>query len=83
MNGRVEAIASLGLSLLFLMTFHEGVDSLGKPILVTGGSGYIGSHTCLELLNAGETVVVVDDLSNSSEVSSMRGRGVGLGWVMG
>ncbi len=34
-------------------------------ILVTGGSGYIGSHTCLELLQAGYDVVVVDNLSNS------------------
>lgn len=34
--------------------------------LVTGGAGYIGSHTCVELLQAGRDVVVVDDLSNSS-----------------
>ncbi|HSN74216.1 MAG TPA: SDR family NAD(P)-dependent oxidoreductase, partial [Anaerolineae bacterium] len=34
-------------------------------ILVTGGAGYIGSHTCLELLHAGHEVVVVDNLSNS------------------
>lgn len=34
-------------------------------ILLTGGSGYIGSHTCLELLNAGAHVTVVDNLSNS------------------
>jgi UDP-glucose 4-epimerase len=34
-------------------------------ILVTGGAGYIGSHTCLELLEAGYDVVVIDDLSNS------------------
>ena len=36
-------------------------------ILVTGGAGFIGSHTCVELLQAGYRVVVVDDLSNSSE----------------
>ena len=36
-------------------------------ILVTGGAGYIGSHTCVELLNAGYDVVVVDNLSNSSK----------------
>ena len=35
-------------------------------ILVTGGAGYIGSHTCLELLKAGEEVVVLDNLSNAS-----------------
>ena len=36
-------------------------------ILVTGGAGYIGSHTCIELLNEGHEVVVVDNLYNSSE----------------
>ena len=34
-------------------------------ILVTGGAGYIGSHTCVELLNAGKKIVVVDNFSNS------------------
>lgn len=34
-------------------------------VLVTGGAGYIGSHTCLELLTAGHELVVVDNLSNS------------------
>ena len=38
-------------------------------ILVAGGAGYIGSHTCIELLNRGFEVVVFDNLSNSSEVS--------------
>ena len=37
-----------------------------STILVTGGAGYIGSHTCVELLNAGFDVVVIDNLSNSS-----------------
>ena len=36
-------------------------------ILVTGGAGYIGSHTCVELLNAGYEIIVLDNLSNSSE----------------
>lgn len=41
-------------------------------VLVTGGAGYIGSHTCLELLEAGHTVTVVDNLSNSKEESLKR-----------
>ena len=36
-------------------------------ILVTGGTGYIGSHTCVELLNAGYDVIIMDNLYNSSE----------------
>lgn len=36
-------------------------------ILVTGGAGYIGNHTCIELLEAGYQVVVVDNLCNSSK----------------
>ncbi len=43
-------------------------------ILVTGGAGYIGSHTCVELLNAGHEVVVVDNLCNSVEESLDRVR---------
>ena len=35
-------------------------------ILITGGTGYIGSHTTLEVVNAGHEVIVVDDFSNSS-----------------
>jgi UDP-glucose 4-epimerase len=41
-------------------------------ILVTGGAGYIGSHTCLELLQKGHEVVVVDNLMNSKEESLKR-----------
>jgi len=41
-------------------------------IIVTGGAGYIGSHTCLELLNAGHHVTVIDNLINSSEKSLER-----------
>ena len=41
-------------------------------ILVTGGAGYIGSHTCVELLEAGYEIVVIDNLSNSSEEALRR-----------
>ncbi|MDR3242760.1 MAG: NAD-dependent epimerase/dehydratase family protein, partial [Clostridiales Family XIII bacterium] len=34
-------------------------------VLVTGGAGYIGSHTCVELLNAGEDIVLLDNFSNA------------------
>ncbi|MFV0526077.1 MAG: UDP-glucose 4-epimerase GalE [Acidimicrobiales bacterium] len=39
-----------------------------QTILVTGGTGYIGSHTCVQLLERGFDVVIADDLSNSSEL---------------
>ena len=41
-------------------------------ILVTGGAGYIGSHTCIEMQNAGYDVIVIDNLDNSSEESLKR-----------
>ena len=43
-----------------------------RTILVTGGAGYIGSHTCLVLLEAGYEVVVVDNLCNSKSDSLSR-----------
>lgn len=52
------------------------MDIAGKgnnmSILVTGGAGYIGSHTCLELLRKGYDVVVIDNLCNSSKESLER-----------
>lgn len=45
-------------------------------ILVTGGAGYIGSHTCVELLNRDNHVIVVDNLSNSSKESMNRVRDI-------
>ena len=41
-------------------------------VLVTGGAGYIGSHTIIELIAAGHTPVVVDNLANSSAESLNR-----------
>ena len=41
-------------------------------ILLTGGAGYIGSHICVELANAGYNTVILDNLSNSSEESIHR-----------
>ncbi len=45
--------------------------------LITGGAGYIGSHTCVELLSAGHDVVVIDDLSNSSPEALRRVEALG------
>jgi UDP-glucose 4-epimerase len=49
----------------------EPKDGRGKPlhVLVTGGTGYIGSHTVVELLNAGHSVIVVDNFANSSPLA--------------
>ena len=41
-------------------------------ILVCGGAGYIGSHTCVELLDAGYDIVVADNLYNSCEEALVR-----------
>lgn len=41
-------------------------------VILPGGAGYIGSHTCLELLNAGHQVSVIDNLCNSSRESIRR-----------
>jgi UDP-glucose 4-epimerase len=45
-------------------------------VLVTGGAGYIGSHTCVELLQAGHEVFVLDNLSNGHEAALERVRGI-------
>ena len=44
-------------------------DNTNKTILVTGGAGYIGSHTLVELSQAGYDFIVYDNLSNSSKVA--------------
>ena len=43
-------------------------------VLVSGGAGYIGSHTCVELLKAGHEVFVIDNLSNGHEAALERVR---------
>lgn len=45
---------------------------MAKSILVTGGAGYIGSHTVLQLLLGGYNAVIVDNLDNSSEIAIRR-----------
>ena len=45
-----------------------------RTVLVTGGAGYIGSHTCVVLLEAGVRVVVIDNLDNSSAIALDRVR---------
>ena len=45
---------------------------MGMNVLVTGGAGYIGSHTCVELLDAGYRLVVIDNLSNSKREALRR-----------
>ncbi|KAJ3268562.1 hypothetical protein HDV01_002580 [Terramyces sp. JEL0728] len=50
----------------------EGLQDTENYILVTGGAGYIGSHTVLELLNEGFKVIVVDNLVNSTQESLNR-----------
>ena len=45
-------------------------------VFVTGGAGYIGSHTCVELLEAGHEVFVLDNLCNGHEAALERVRGI-------
>ena len=49
---------------------------MSSTVLITGGAGYIGSHTTIQLLEAGFDVVVLDNLSNSSVVSLERVKGI-------
>jgi UDP-glucose 4-epimerase len=64
-----DKLRSVGICITERLFFKEGMK---MRILVTGGAGYIGSHTCVELLNAGYDVVVVDNLYNASEKSLQR-----------
>ena len=61
------------------MSVEEKQKPPRKRILVTGGAGYIGSHTSLELLDAGFHVTIVDNLANSNQVSVDRIRNLAKG----
>lgn len=53
--------------------YHNQIErGMEMSVLVTGGAGYIGNHTCVELLQAGYDVVVADNLSNSKEEALKR-----------
>ena len=52
------------------------MGKINMRVLVTGGAGYIGSHTCVELLEAGHEVFVVDNLCNGHEAALERVRGI-------
>lgn len=54
------------------LKINTGERGIIMAILVTGGAGYIGSHTCIELMNRGYEVVVIDNLCNSSRESLNR-----------
>jgi UDP-glucose 4-epimerase len=79
MTGPQSSVRSL--CLIFVVWFASSTIftvALASPtprtVLVTGGAGYIGSHTCLELLSENYNVVVVDNLDNSSEEALQRVR---------
>ena len=55
-------------------------------VLVTGGAGYIGSHICVELIEAGHNVIVIDDFSNSKPevldyIKELTGKEVKFFWI--
>jgi UDP-glucose 4-epimerase len=52
------------------------MGKINSRVFVTGGAGYIGSHTCVELLEAGHEVFVVDNLCNGHEAALERVRSI-------
>ena len=55
-----------------LVTVQENYYKMRECVLISGGAGYIGSHTAVELIEAGYDVVIVDNLSNS-EMAAVEG----------
>ncbi|EYU23333.1 hypothetical protein MIMGU_mgv1a007907mg [Erythranthe guttata] len=56
----------------FIALFFFSSENMSSSILVTGGAGYIGTHTVLQLLLGGYKAVIVDNLDNSSEIAVKR-----------
>lgn len=71
-KGRCKSIVWIWHNSFFSYLPNRDAKVDSKPVLVTGGAGYIGSHTCIELLAAGYQPVVVDNLCNSSKESLRR-----------
>lgn len=64
---KCEARANVGCKTMGAMGFHRYFRLRMKKVIVTGGAGFIGSHTCVELVAAGYEPIIVDDLRNSEE----------------
>lgn len=58
-------VSLLCVLLLQVLRQQDNRNMIGKCILVTGGAGYIGSHTVVELVNAGYDVVIIDNFVNA------------------
>ena len=58
-------VSLLRVLLLQVLRQQDNRNMIGKCILVTGGAGYIGSHTVVELVNAGYDVVIIDNFVNA------------------
>lgn len=61
----IMQIINHAVPIMFIRQIAVKKDGIHMAILITGGAGYIGSHTSIELLNAGYNIVIVDNLSNS------------------
>ncbi len=78
-----EGLAASGIEIMTIKSKRSWREEINMSILVTGGAGYIGSHTVVKLLEADEDVVVVDNFSNSkaevfTRIKKITGKEVGL-----